>query len=132
MQLPTNFFTTEYLFATTAPTNRNLFLALLAAFAVMIIISLLLSYNKKIHPPLRAKLFNFFLTLGILGILISFFRYESIPYVGIRLMMFLLIITAFIWYLIITIYGLTKMPKEVKLRKNQERYAQYLPKKKRH
>lgn len=128
MSFPENFLTSEYLFASTAPTNKNLFLTLLAAFAVMVIISILLSYNKRIHPPLRAKLFNFFLTIGILGVLFSFFRYESIPYVGTRLMMLLLLFAAFIWYLIITIYSITKMLKEVKLRKNQQRYAQYLPK----
>ena len=131
MQLPENFFTTDYLFATTTPTDKLRFLTVVGIFFLFIIVAILLAYNKKIHPQLRARLFNFFLTIGILGIVAAFFRYESIPYVGTRLVMLLVIMAAFVWYLFITIYSITKMPKEVRLRKNQERYVQYLPKQKR-
>jgi len=131
MNLPSNFFTTEYLFVATAPTNKKLFLVIFAVFVLFIIISVLLNYNRSIHPPLKSRLFNFFLTIGILGVLFSFLRYESIPYVGARFVMLLLFIFAFIWYLAITLYSMAKMPKEVRLKKAQEKYLQYLPKKKR-
>ncbi|PIP50936.1 hypothetical protein COX11_01390 [Candidatus Berkelbacteria bacterium CG23_combo_of_CG06-09_8_20_14_all_41_73] len=81
--------------------------------------------------PLKSRLFNFFLTIGILGVLFSFFRYESIPYIGVRFVMLLLLTFTIIWYLAITLYSITKMPKEVRLKKAQEKYLQYLPKKKR-
>jgi len=131
MKLPQNFFTTDYLFSTQAPTNKVMFLLVLAIFVLFIIIATLLAYNKKIHPPLRAKFFNFLLTIGIIGVFVSLFRWESIPYIGSRFVMLLLLIIAIIWYCLIAIYSISKMPKEVRLRKNQERYVQYLPKAKR-
>lgn len=73
-------------------------------------------------------MFNFFLTIGILGIFILFFQYEMIPYVGYRVMMLALVAVAVIWYFVITIYSLTKMPREIRIIKNHERYIQYLPK----
>jgi len=108
-----------------------MFLLVLAIFVLFIIIATLLAYNKKIHPPLRAKFFNFLLTIGIIGVFVSLFRWESIPYIGSRFVMLLLLIIAIIWYCLIAIYSISKMPKEVRLRKNQERYVQYLPKAKR-
>lgn len=128
MELPENFFTTEYLFSTQAPTNKTSFLVLLGLYVLFIIVATLLAYNRKIHPPLRAKFFNFFLTIGIIGVFISLFRWESISYIGSRFVMLLLLIVAIIWYCLIAIYSITKMPREIKLRKNQDRYAQYLPK----
>lgn len=128
MKLPKIFFTTEYLFSTQVPTNNTMFLVLLGVFVLFIIIATLLAYNKRIHPPLRANFFNFFLTIGIIGVFVSLFRWESIPYIGSRFVMLLLIISAIIWYCLIAVYSVTKMPKEIKLRKNQQRYAEYLPK----
>ena len=129
--LPQDFFTTKYLFSINQPANMEWFLILLGVYVVFIIISILLGYNQTIHKGLRARLFNFFLTIGILGVVISFFRYESTPYVGTRIAMLLLLLATLIWYFVITIYSVTKMRHEVRAIKNHERYIQYLPKKKR-
>jgi ABC-type anion transport system duplicated permease subunit len=81
------------------------------------------------HKPLRARFYSLSLTVGILGVLVSMFRYESIAYIGSRLAMILVLLTAFVWYISIAIYGLIKMPKEMRIQKNHERYLKYLPKK---
>ena len=129
--IPKDFFTTDYLFATQVPTNQKLFLAVVGVFVLFIIISALIYYNQKIHKGLKVRLFNFFLTIGILGIVFSFFRYEAMPYIGSRVIILLLLLAAIIWYLIITFYTIAKMPGEVRVIKNHERYVQYLPKQKR-
>ena len=126
-----NYLTTEYLFSAVAPSNQKLFLILVGFFLLFIIISVFLGFNQSIHKGLKSRLFNFFLTIGILGLLISFFRYESIAYVGARVVMLTLFVATVIWYFVITIYSLTKMQSEIRIIKNHERYVQYLPKKKR-
>ena len=132
MQIPENFFTTEYLFSTTAPSNMSQFFLIFGIFVLLTAIGTILIYNRKIHKPLKARLTNFFLTIGIVGLLISFFRYESIPYIGSRFMILVLITAAILWYLVITIYSVSKMPKEIRIKKSEDRYIQYLPRKKKH
>lgn len=129
--IPKDFFTTDYLFATQAPANQKLFLAVVGVFVLFIIISALIYYNQNIHKGLKARLFNFFLTVGILGLVFSFFRYEAIPYIGARIVALLLLLATIIWYMVITVYTIAKMPGEVRVIKNHERYVQYLPKQKR-
>ena len=129
MNIPENFFTTEYLFSTAAPTNKTLFLILLGVYVLLIIVAILLSYNKSIHKPLRARFYSLSLTIGIVGVLVSMFRYESIAYIGSRFAMISVLLVAFIWYVSIAIYGVTKMPREMRTQKNHERYLKYLPKK---
>jgi len=131
MEIPKNFFTADYLFSSAAPTNMTLFITIACAYFLFIILAVVLSFNKGLLRQFRTRLYNFFLTIGIVGVFISFFRYEKINYIGSRLAMLLLIICAAIWYLSITFYSVVKMPKEVRLQKNQERYQSYLPKKKR-
>lgn len=128
--MPDNFFTTEYLFATVAPTNKITFFVLLGAFVVFIVLAYLTSISKKMHKQLKAWVFNYFLTLGVAGVIVSFFRSQSIPYVGSRLAMLIIILIAIIWYFAIVFYTLFKMPSEVKMTKNEEIYQKYLPKKK--
>ena len=106
------------------------FLVILGAFVLMIIVATVLAYSKKIHPPLRSRFFNFLLTIGIIGLVFSFFRWESIAFVGTRFAMAFLIASAIVWYLTIAYYTIFKMPKEIKIIKANARYAQYLPKKK--
>jgi len=125
-----NYLTTQYLFSTQAPSNQKLFLVVVGIFVLFIIASILFSYNQTIHKGLKNRLFNFFLTIGILGLIFSFFRYESTPFVGTRAFIIALGLVAVVWYFVITVYSLTKMPKEIRVIKNHERYVQYLPKKK--
>lgn len=128
--MPDNFFTTEYLFATVAPTNKITFFVLLGAYIVFIFLAYFTSTSKKMHKQLKAWVFNYFLTLGILGVIISFFRSQSIPYFGSRFAMLVIILMSIIWYFAIVFYILFKMPSEIKMAKNEEIYQKYLPKKK--
>ncbi|PIU24176.1 hypothetical protein COT12_02495 [Candidatus Berkelbacteria bacterium CG08_land_8_20_14_0_20_39_8] len=125
-----NYITTDYLFSYAAPQNQRLFLTAVGIFLLFIIISIFLGYNRSIHKGLRSRLFNFFLTIGILGVIVLFFRFESIPYVGSRIVIFALIVVAIIWYFAITIYSFGKMQVEIRAIKNHQRYVQYLPKSK--
>jgi uncharacterized membrane protein YdcZ (DUF606 family) len=125
-----NYFTANYLFTVGTPENQRLFLVIVGIFILFIIASILLSFSQTIHKGLKDRLFNFFLTSGILGIIISFFRWELIPYVGDRVVMMTLFVAMIIWYFAITFYSLTKMQSEIRVIKNHQRYVQYLPKQK--
>jgi uncharacterized membrane protein YdcZ (DUF606 family) len=128
--MPENLFTTEYLFATTAPTSKITFFVLLGVYVIYIVLAYLISISKKMHKQLKAWVFNYFLTLGIIGVLVSFFRSQSTPHIGTRFAMLVVVFTAIIWYFAIVGYTLAKMPREVKMAKNEEIYQKYLPKKK--
>ncbi|MCX6812022.1 MAG: hypothetical protein NTW79_00140 [Candidatus Berkelbacteria bacterium] len=130
MQFPQNFLTTEYLFSAVRPADPKRFLIELGIFAIIIIIAIILGFNKKIHRGLKNRLYNFLLTIGILGVIILWFRWESINYLGNRFVEILLLLTIVIWYFAITAYAVFKMPREVRLRKSEDRYRYYLPKKK--
>ncbi|TSC94600.1 MAG: hypothetical protein Athens101428_230 [Candidatus Berkelbacteria bacterium Athens1014_28] len=128
--MPKNFFTTEYLFSTLPPTNLRMFWLILAIFATFILLAILLSLFSKIHKPLKARFFNFFLTIGTCGLIASFFRYQSFSYVGSRFAMLLVIVFAALWYAKIVFYSIFQMPKELKVVNNEKKYKKYLPKRK--
>jgi uncharacterized membrane protein YdcZ (DUF606 family) len=125
-----DFLTKEYLFSAEAPANQQLFLITVGIFLFFIVISIFLSYSKKIHKGLKNRLFNFLLTTGLLGLMISFLRFESVAYIGTRFVMIIFLSISIIWYFSVTSYSIFKMPKEINLIKNHQRYTQYLPKKK--
>jgi len=125
-----DFLSKEYLFSSEAPANQQLFLITVGIFLFFVIISAFISYSKKIHKGLKNRLFNFLLTTGLVGLIISFLRYESVAYIGTRFVMIVFLSVSVIWYFSVTFYSIFKMPKEINLIKNHQRYTQYLPKKK--
>jgi len=128
--MPKDFFTTSYLLSASAPTNMKLFYLIAGVFLLFILVGSLLPLYKSLHKGLKSRLFNYFLTFGIVGLILLFFQWQSIPYIGIRAILVTFLLLMLVWYFVIVFYILTKMQKEVRLAKNNERYIKYLPKKK--
>ena len=119
----------NFLFSDMSIGNSKTFLIILIAFFVLIVAGILTGMAKKMHRPLKSRFFNFFLTIGITGVILMFFRFESIPYIGSRFVLILWGLVALVWYFDIFFYSIFKMPKELKKVKSDEIYKKYLPKK---
>jgi len=71
------------------------------------------------------------LTPGIAGFIYLFSRYESLPWLGSRFVLALILATLIIWNLVLIIWSARYIPSVKKAKIEQEYFDKYLPKKKR-
>lgn len=75
---------------------------------------------------LKHKTENLLVTLGILGLLLTFFRWQQIPYFSARIVWLALAIGGLIWLLLIIYYRQVRLPKKILQLKVAERKKKYL------
>ena len=116
-----------------APSTQTLYI-LLGIFVFFIIFGVgewfWLGHLSQKYPPYletRGKLLNFFLTFGILGLVLLFFRFETLPYLASRLMLALLVAGFIIWGGYLLYYFIRVLPTKIKHSQKQTRFIQYLP-----
>jgi len=116
-----------------APSTQTLYL-LLGIFVFFIIFGVgewfwLGRLSQKYPPYLetRGKLLNFFLTFGIVGLVLLFFRFETLPYLASRLLLVLLAAGFIIWGGYLLYYLLRVLPVKIKNAQKEKTYSQYLP-----
>ena len=113
------------------PSSEGLYRYLLIIFGVEIIGAVIVYFfnrQKGIFKKLKNGFFSLFLTTGIIGLTIIFFRQQQIPYLGSRLLLVLLLVTFLIWLGFIIRYWLITLPKEIIQKKQKEKFEKYLPK----
>lgn len=119
------------------PEPNGLYLYLAFIFTLLIIVAAVIAAVKILKKSstfptsskLLSKWFHFCLIIGLAGLVLIFFRYQGIAYLGSRLMMIFLAIWSLIWVLTIIFYRVFTIPKESKIREEKERFEKYLPKK---
>ena len=116
-----------------APANQTLFI-MGGIFIFFILIGVgewfWLRKLGRFHSPyllLRGKLLNFFLTFGIVGLLLLFFRFETIPYLASRLLLYILVVAFIIWGGYLLFYLLIIFPRQMRHDRAEQLYSQYLP-----
>ncbi len=118
---------------TISPTTLKAFIVFFSLF-VIIAIGIKIAKKYKKYPPYEAKLldkyFNLALTFGLLGLLWSWFRYETVPFLSSRLIFPILIIMALAWLYPIIRYQLKTIPEVKKKIEAKKIFQKYLPKKK--
>jgi hypothetical protein len=122
-------FNPGYVFEST-PNSTGLYQYLAILFGLEIIGAILITiFNRKKSATKRVKssFFSLFLSMGIIGLSLIFFRWQMIPYLGSRLVLVLLFIVFIIWSVFIFWYWLMILPKEMAKVKEQERFEKYLP-----
>jgi len=123
-------FTSKYLFNPIPPSQTNLFIPLLIFFSALVLLSIAIYFLKGWDLQIRMKQFYCFLTNGILGLIYLFARYESLPWLGSRIFLVLIILTLFIWITIILVW-MFKYNRKLESKKIlTERYEKYLPRSK--
>jgi len=124
-------FDSDYIFQTYPPA-QGLYLYLVIIFGIFVLGAVAVWWiNRKnkniIYHRLLNSLFNLSLTIGVLGLVFIFFRYEQIPYLGSRFLFLLLLVVFIIWAGFIGWYRLMVMPKEIKTKLQKDKFEKYLP-----
>ena len=125
---------TKYL-SETFPKQTGLYQYLYIVFGLMIAGAVVFYFlkrksNNKLTKNLYSQIFTWLLTIGLIGPLLLFFRYQQIAYLGSRIMLILLILVFVVWGIFILYIKFIVMPGEIIKQKAKEKYEKYLPKKK--
>ena len=133
---PVKFFNLSYLFdlqPAIYPSTINL---MVGFFGLILIAGMVIKiYNKinkleKIKAKLLEKYANLLLTLGFLGLALTWFRYERINLLSARFWLLLWLMLTIIWLYKILNYQFKTLPKIKKDSENKKLLQKYLPKKK--
>ncbi|MBU1037146.1 hypothetical protein KKF32_03870 [Patescibacteria group bacterium] len=130
-----NILKTDYWFATKPLAFNPLILKiLLVVFIVIIILAIISSLlflkkpKDKLSKKIWSKLTNWLYAFGIVNLIFVFFRQERIPYLSMRLIMFLWLLASFIWLIFILRFMFLKIPKVKREQTQKEELEKYLPK----
>lgn len=114
-----------------SPSAEGLYRFLAILFGLMILLAFILIIKAKkqeeIFKKLYSKIINLLLFSGFFGLVLLFFRFEGIPYLGSRLLMLILFVVAFVWFLLICYYKFRILPREIENFKKQKIFEKYLP-----
>lgn len=84
--------------------------------------------TEPIYKSVRERTVRWLFTTGFVGLILVFFRWQSIPYFGTRIWLVLWLIAAAVWFLFVMNYLLKKFPKERKIDEERKTRERYLPK----
>lgn len=123
----------EYLFQKTPPADSD-YKYLICLFGFLIILALVswFGYGKirrqiPLYRTIRNQLFNLFFLTGMIGISLIFCRWQTIPYLGSRFFLGLLLIVFIIWTGYLIYFRLRIFPQELQEYFKEERFKKYLP-----
>jgi len=120
-------FSQKYLFHPVPTTESRLYVPLLILFALCLIGSLLIRLPEKLNKKVKNRFFYALLVPGIAGFIYLFSRYETLPWLGSRFVLALVLATVIIWNLVLIIWTIRYIP-EIKMKKiEEENFYKYLP-----
>ena len=106
---------------------------LVIIFGIMLmaaIVVIIVSWRTRniVYKKLFSKIYTMFLTIGIVGLLLLFFRYENVYFLSGRFFLLFLLVALLIWSGFVIYYGIKKFPLEIINYKNFLRKEKYIPK----
>ena len=112
--------------------SKNLFLII---FGLIIILALVIWYlahfliknSRIIRRFLETRVFYLLLTLGIGGLILTFFRLAGASFLSMRLLFIIFIFSILAWAIYLIFYLAVSFPHEYQLEKDQKRREKYLP-----
>ncbi|MCL5406986.1 MAG: hypothetical protein M1429_00595 [Patescibacteria group bacterium] len=124
------FLTKSYIFEIT-PTTVGFYKYLAIVFGLFILTALILIVKSKrkeeIWKNLYVKIINLLLFGGAFGLILIFFRYEGIPYLGSRLFLLILLLSLTFWTMTIVWYRFKILPYKIKEHQKRKAFEKYLP-----
>jgi len=120
----------DYIFKVTPPAS-GWYLYLLVIFILLILLALasiwVIKRQDKVYRKLQKQIFNSFLSCGIIGLFLVFCRFEQIPYLSSRLMLWLLTLVFIFLSGSILFYIRVILPEEKQELLKKQKFNKYLP-----
>jgi len=103
------------------------FIMFLAAIVIVIV-----SWRNRniVYKKLFSKIYTMLITIGLVGLLLLFFRYENVYFLSGRFLLLFLVVALLVWLGFIVYYGIRKFPLEITDYKDFLRKEKYIPKSK--
>lgn len=108
------------------PATKKIFIIILIAFALAAFLIALIKRKSGIYRGFLKSLYNFFLSNAIIGFILFFFNYETIPFFSARFWLAIWFITMLVWLFFI-IKKLKKIPLSKEVDKKEQEIKRYLP-----
>ena len=130
------FFNLSYLFDLRPSIYASTVYFLLAVFGALIVLSLLIKIIEQKFKPqqflkkLFQKYFSLFLTMGLVGLALLWFRYENAAVLSARFWLLVWALAFVIWLVNIFQYQLKIVPPAREKSEQKKIFQKYLPKKK--
>jgi len=115
-----------------SPDPQGFYLYIAIIYGLILVLAIILGVISRRNPQsvykkLRSKTIYLMLFVGLVGLMLTFFRWQAIPYIGSRLMVLALWIVAIAWLVEIIWYWLFILPQQKKLQQEKENFEKYLP-----
>jgi len=116
-----------------APVTSNVLKISVAIYLALFVLALICSWWRKrksvnvLYKKFFQKTANFLFTFSIVGLLLLFFRYQLIPYLGMRGWTMLWWLASIVWLVFVFKYLLIDLPKKKKEQQLKEEFEKYLP-----
>lgn len=131
----TNLLKFSYYFNPSPVTSQQVLIIYLIFFLILVLLAVLTKiYLRKLgqtKPPYLKLLditYTPLLTCAILGIVLTFFRWQELPYLSMRILIILLMFFILGLSIYVIIYYLSGFQKELRSFIEQEKFNQYIPK----
>lgn len=126
-------FHSDYLFTKTPPADSDYrYLVILFGVLIVIAVSSWVYFAKKkkqlsLWGNIQGRVFNLFLYIGIIGLVLIFFRWQEIPYVGSRFFLIILLVAFLLWAAYVMFYRFIIFKELLANNKKKEEFEKYLP-----
>ena len=127
-----NFLTLNFWFSSRPGAFTSLSLKIVLGFLVLLAILTLISWlikrkwSKGLYASFWRSLYTFFITNTLLGLLLTFFNYEMVPFLSARFWFLLWTIGMLIWIFFI-IKAILKIPAKKEQLDKEREYQKYIP-----
>lgn len=113
------------------PSAQGEYIYMAIFFGLCLIISFILSIiakrNQNESKKVQNRVVYLLLVTGIVGLILIFLRWQSIPYLGSRFMIYLLGVMIVTWIIKIILYRVRVLPRERIKKQEKENFEKYLP-----
>ena len=92
-----------------------------------VLLHLLFKKQDRNRQKVWEKLIPLLWFAGIAGIVLIFFRWQSIPYLGSRFLMLMMFGVAVLWLAQILWFKFIELPQELLIKKKKQEFETYLP-----
>ncbi|MBM2820285.1 MAG: hypothetical protein HW405_45 [Candidatus Berkelbacteria bacterium] len=124
---------TKYIFEISPePISDYLYLSILFGLLIVIAFIFWFIYKRKrkqldLFKAVQKSVFNPFFYTGIIGLILIFFRWQGMPYLGSRFFLLVLLLLFLFWGTNIIYFRFVTFPKRIKEYQEKKNFNKYLP-----